>query len=385
MRRVLLVILAILLLLVVGWGVWRVYAAPNGSRTAVCPGPDFFGYTCDTSGNLPYQGANFDTFLYEDDGYITLELPFPFTFYGQTYTVMQAHVNGVLRMGDDNDQPLGDNICLPESSGDLIAPYWDDLDLVLEGFLLGELVGEAPNRIIILEWADVPLANSPSDTVSFAVHLFEGSNDIVFFYDQVATQSNPNGRSATIGIASSRVDSSLTVGCDEDTAVSNGDQIRFIYPADPAVQGQTRLPVAQRGITSPTAQSDLMALHRASQQPSPQFLTRLQRQWLQETPARRLSWQTADVTGNGQAELLVLIQGAPGYPELTQLAVWDGAGGNLLWRTALHGRGQTETVWTWQHGRDYNNDGLLDIILQSETGEWAIYAWNQTSFAKINE
>lgn len=381
MRRFLLIILLVLLLLAVGWGAWRVYAGGTGSRTAVCPGPDFFGYTCDTNGNIPYQEAQFDTFLYEDDGYIALELPFPFTFYGQTYTVMQAHVNGVLRMGDDNDQPLADNICLPDSSGDLIAPYWDDLDLVFEGYLRGELIGEAPNRVIILEWAGVPLANNPDDTVSFAVHLFEGSNDILFLYDQVATQTNPNGGSATIGIASSRIDSSLTVGCN-DTAVSNGDQVRFIYPDDPAVQAP-RLPVSMQGMAQPTAQSDLTMLHTAVQPSNALTLDRLQRQWLQQNPPRRLSWQLADVTGDKQEELLVLIQGAPGYPHLTQIVVLDSSRQTVLWRTPLHGRGITETGWTLQHGRDYNGDGLLDIILQNEAGDWAIFHWNQTEFTQL--
>lgn len=381
MRRLLFVTLLVLVLLALGWGAWYVYAGTVGSRTAVCPGPDYFGYTCDTSGGLPYEQAEFDTFLYEDDGYLTLELPYPVTFYGQSYTVLQAHVNGVLRFGDDNTEPLGDNICLPDSNGDLVAPYWDDLDLTLEGYLRAELLGDAPNRIIVFEWEEVPLANNPAEKVSFAVQFFENSNDIAFLYDTVAMQ----GGSATMGIASSRVDSSLTVGCNEtdNPAVANGDQVRFVYPEDPAVQGAPAAPLSRLRQQVPTAERDADALHTAVRQSGWRVLPTLQMQWLQQQPPRKLSWRAEDVTGDDTAELMVLVQGAAGYPQLTQLLVFDQSGQNLLWRTALHGRGQTEAVWTLQHGRDRNNDGRTDILLQNDAGEWAIFQWSQSTFIRM--
>ncbi|MCA9979203.1 MAG: hypothetical protein KDD89_00140 [Anaerolineales bacterium] len=382
MRRLLVVVLLVLVLAAIGWGAWYVYAGTGGSRTAVCPGPDFFGYICDTSGGLPYATAEFDTFLYEDDGYLTLELPFPFTFYGQPYTLVQAHVNGVLRFGDDNTTPLGDNLCLPESTGDLVAPYWDDLDLTLEGYLRGEMLGEAPNRVIVLEWDEVPLASNPAEKVSFAVHLFETSNDIAFLYEEVNTASNPNGQSATIGIASSRVESSLTAGCNE-TAVVNGDQIRFVYPEEPAVQASVAPPASLLAKQAPTAQSDFTAVYTAVQQPNTPSLERLRWQWLQQQPPRQISWLRDDITGDGMAELLVLVQSTPEHPHLSQLLVLDHSGQTVLGRLPLYGRHIQPAVWALHHGRDRNNDGHNDILLQNNNGQWLTFTWSQTGLMRM--
>ncbi len=81
------------------------------------------------------------------------------------------------------------------------------------------------------------------------------------------------------------------------------------------------------------------------------------------------------MTGDGTAEWLVLIQGAAGYPYLTQLLVLDETGQNVLWRTPLHGRGTPESYWTLYPGRDRNRDGLTDILLQNEAGKWMTYHW----------
>ena len=66
---------------------------------------------------------------------VQLDLPFPFIFYGREYTTVTAAVNGNLQFGSDN--PLAFPSCLLPAAGmgQLISPYWADLDLTLFGAL----------------------------------------------------------------------------------------------------------------------------------------------------------------------------------------------------------------------------------------------------------
>ena len=151
--------------------------AAYGTAVALCPGPDLYGYTCDSGTAFAYIDATIDTRLYADDGVTSLDLPFPFTFYGTTYTEIQASSNGNLQFGNAN--AFFGNSCMDQAPvsgmGDMMAPFWDDLDLTAFGFLEYELVGEAPNRIFVLEWDNIPRFGDPDDRVTFAVQLFEES------------------------------------------------------------------------------------------------------------------------------------------------------------------------------------------------------------------
>lgn len=105
------------------------------------------------------------------------------------------------------------NLDLPNSASPnaLIAPYWDDL--IVQGKSGGGgwtssvstfTSGSAPNRIFVITYTNV---RNVSDTaastnlLTFQVLLYEGSNHIVFQYNDVkATTSNGGGKSATIGV-----------------------------------------------------------------------------------------------------------------------------------------------------------------------------------------
>jgi hypothetical protein len=55
--------------------------------------------------------------------------------------------------------------------GDMVAPYWDDLDLRFVGYLETEVVGETPDRIFVVEWDEVPRYDS-EDLLTFEVQFF---------------------------------------------------------------------------------------------------------------------------------------------------------------------------------------------------------------------
>ena len=231
-RRLLLVpLILIVAILLFFW--LRPETEAFGPAVALCPGPDLYGYTCDDAGGYAYIDATNDTGLYADDATITLDLPFPFTFYGTTYETVVASTNGNLQFTTANAQYS--NACLaPEPAaaiGDLIAPYWDDLDLRFVGFLETELSGEMPNRVFVIEWDSVPpFGANEDDTVTFAVQLHENSGDIVFLYEDVTTLESSNGRSATIGIQSAAQGVALQFSCNQP-AITDVSGLRIAHPA----------------------------------------------------------------------------------------------------------------------------------------------------------
>lgn len=115
--------------------------------------------------------------------------------------------------------------------GDMIAPFWDDLDLTSFGYLQYDVIGEAPDRIFVLEWDDVPVFGNPDDRVTFAVQLFEESQDILFLYEDVTLLNGNSGGSATIGIQSEAQGVALQFGCNQPV-VANASRIRFTEPEE---------------------------------------------------------------------------------------------------------------------------------------------------------
>lgn len=303
----------------------RTTQAAFGPPVALCPGPDLYGYTCESGAGYAYIEATQDTQLYQDDGLVTLELPFPFTFYGTTYTELEASVNGNLQFGNRN--PMFLNSCLDTAPaagmGDMIAAYWDDLDLSFSGFLETEVVGTAPERIFVVEWDEVPrFGDDPEDRVTFEVQLFEGSNDIVILYQDAGTLAAHNGRNATIGLQSGAQGIALQYGCDQ-SVVANASGIRFPAPARPNSDiGQRTVISREATLPASAAAKGLTAeLLTSLQGPDQATLAQLRSRWLAQSPPHITEWHNVDLTGDGRAELVVLWHSRRDTPELTQLAV----------------------------------------------------------------
>lgn len=370
-------------------------AAAYGPAVALCPGPDQYGYTCEDGASLQYVDATNDTELYEDDGVVELNLPFPFTFYGETYTSAWASTNGVLQFTTQNE--AFENACLDQGPaaemGDMIAAYWDDLDLRLAGFLETETVGEAPERIFVVEWEDAPPVGAlPSEGVTFSLQLFEGSNDVVLFYRDVTTTAGANGSSATIGIQSEAQGLALQYACNS-ASVSANDRVHFRHPATPneAANGAANGKLVRDGAVATAvteAEASAPATVKASED-AQTLLARFNRQgaaglpglraaWLSESPGRAFSWEFADVTGDGRDDLLALWRGPATYPQLAELAVLaPDAGGEmtLLFDEFLFARGQTLARPAIQSVTDLTGDGAADLLLyDAESGRGLVFS-----------
>ncbi len=345
--------------------------AAYGTAVALCPGPDLYGYTCDSGTAFAYINATIDTQLYSDDGVTTLELPFPFTFYGTTYTQLQASSNGNLQFGSGN--AFFGNSCMNDGPvvgmGDMIAPFWDDLDLTSFGFLEYDVVGEAPDRIFVLEWDNIPRFGDPNDRVTFAVQLFEGSQDILFLYEDVTMLEGNNGSSATIGIQSEAQGLALQFGCNQPV-VADASRIRFAEPEEANADIGLETAVSPLNFTPPLyAKGDVADLLDQMNLRGPAVLPDMHGRWLNQTPPRTARWQWLDLTGDGQDDLLLLRTSTAQNPHLNDLTILtpDKAGQfTLLYYQPLSSRSQLIARPEIAATGDLTQDNLTDIVLHDK-------------------
>jgi subtilisin family serine protease len=139
-----------------------------------------------------------DTGNHADDATNMVPLPFPYTFYGQTFTNITVDSNGKLQFGVGTASDY-QNTCLPVSGYvNTVFAFWDDLDTSPPGCgIFTSITGDAPNRIFNIEWRATCYPTGPTVLpVNFEVRLYEGSTRIDIVYGAL---SDP-GTNATVGI-----------------------------------------------------------------------------------------------------------------------------------------------------------------------------------------
>ena len=163
---------------------------------------DAFGHTCELE-QAPFEQAETVLLITGTSGVGTIDLPFPFTFYGFTYT--QAHVcaNGFVEfVGPATTNCSSTNVGIPTTArpNGQIAPFWDDLVIDASASIRADVRGSAPNRRFVIEFRNAHIG--PSDTtrrVDFNTVLFE-NGEILTQYRNIADDGRERGNSATIGI-----------------------------------------------------------------------------------------------------------------------------------------------------------------------------------------
>jgi hypothetical protein len=372
-------------LLILSFVVFRNTRAAYGPPVTLCPGPDQYGYLCEGAAGYAYVDATQDTFLYQDDAVIEIDLPFPFTFYGTTYTKAVLSSNGNLQFGSAN--PWYFNECMHggpvDNMGDMVAPYWDDLDLASFGFLELDLIGESPNRIFVVEWDNVPrFGENSDDRVTFELQLVEASNDIVFLYEDVTTLEGYNGSSATIGLQSEAQGLALQYGCDQPV-VADASGLLFRHPLDPnsTLGLEVSLPDRNSQISTPLpAKGIVFDLMTSLNENGPAALGQLQRQWLTRRPARLAAWQWTDLLGDSQEELVFVWSGGAERPDLTQLAVLgfgENSRTNLLLNYSLSSRRESYAGVQILEAADLTGDGYVEVVLgDNSSGQMFVVSGN---------
>jgi len=192
-----------------------------GTRTEITPfGPDKYGYLCYDDSDTgwasrptynwlelnPRQGGDgtnlriYDR-VEEADVSVLIDLPFEFTYYGETFDNLTVCSNGWAAFGDHHTLISGRNRRIPcsEMIPAMLAPFWDELITTANGGVFSGY--DEPNHRFILEWSQMRKlgpeeANEPLE--SFEIILYDpafsltptGDGEIIFQYQDVTdTQS----------------------------------------------------------------------------------------------------------------------------------------------------------------------------------------------------
>jgi hypothetical protein len=368
----------ILLLVIAGLGLFYLLRAEGeaaaGPPVALCPGPDGYGYTCTGADGMAYIAGTEPLDLLADDGAIQVALPFPFDFYGTSYEAVWISSNGNLQFRT-NDSAFH-NRCpvdgpIPEL-GDLIAVFWDDLDLSLHGELAVTTTGVAPHRIFVAEWRDVPPYGS-TDGLTFAVQLHEGSNDIVVLYEDLSSGDSRAGERATVAIQSAEQGMALQYSCDQPQLPAPGGII-FAHPAEPpAGAGLTARLVTSPAQTELVAKGEVAWLIAQLDLHGRAALGRLQRHWLSTTPPQHFTWAGSATDGTVLAVLWRSPAGMPNPATLALLREGEAGRWQLLAQGVLDSPSPTRRMPGLAGVADLTGDGADDIVLHDrDTGALAI-------------
>jgi hypothetical protein len=167
-----------------------------------------------------------------DDSSALISIGFDFVFYGSTYNTVRVSSNGYLTFGTYGT--VYSNAAIPSSTvpNNLIAPFWDDLNPSVGGYVYYLLGGTSPNRQLTVEWLNIPHYLYSTGAISFEATLYEGSNKIIFQYKDVnfGNEYYNNGASATSGVEDSAGGAGVQYTYNQSN-LSDGLAISFYTPA----------------------------------------------------------------------------------------------------------------------------------------------------------
>ncbi|GAB5518608.1 MAG: hypothetical protein RhofKO_08590 [Rhodothermales bacterium] len=186
-------------------------------------GPDAHGYTwidSDEDGiNAQFIDVSFLSDLeLGDDGGATFNLPFDFSFYGETFNTVSIASNGYLTFGSDLSDWSNDDIPSGTEPNNLIAPLWDDFSPQFGGSVHAAQAIDGSS--FIAQWETVPFYdfNNPGTTSNtFQVVLF-ADGSILFNYEDVEDGA---GSSATVGLENGDASDGLRVAYNTDYVKDN--------------------------------------------------------------------------------------------------------------------------------------------------------------------
>jgi len=171
-------------------------------------GPDAFGYRA--SNDVAFSFLNIATsgtriLAGSDDDTATLNIGFPFRFYGVTYTSLCVSPNGLISFGGCNADFGNSDLTSTRTSGNrpTMAVFWDDLTFDTRGAdgVYYQTLGTSGNRQFVLQWNNLFGINM-ANGMTFQVVLAENGHAILFQYLDVeaGAPALSRGASATVGI-----------------------------------------------------------------------------------------------------------------------------------------------------------------------------------------
>lgn len=176
------------------------------------------------------SNANYGELSLTDDIHsAALNIGFNFDFYGTTYTQFVIGSNGYIALGATlaglfsvYNSPAIPSVNNPNN---IVAAFWEDLNPAIGGKIEYYRAGTAPNRVLIVNFIEVPHYNNLLNPVTFQIVLHETSDIIEVF----GTDCNSDGGSHVQGIEGNGTTQFLAVPGRNNTNFSlTNDYVAFI-------------------------------------------------------------------------------------------------------------------------------------------------------------
>jgi len=221
------------------------------SSSAHTIGPDPQGYTATDEISFSWDeiaveeggsGTEISTLYGQDDAYAEIPVGFTFKYYGNKKTNLYVSVNGLLAFSSNELENAFSNVHIPNGAqpNDLIATFWDDLNLWPTQKVYYAVLGTEPYRRLVIEYWGAAHYDDPDARYYFETVLYETWNQIRFRYR--AMNNGPSfylgdGRSATLGIEDGTGANGLEWSYNRIRTVSNNMELLFF----PIVQSDLQL------------------------------------------------------------------------------------------------------------------------------------------------
>lgn len=183
---------------------WYGYWAYDNTDTNFLQSPTFAWVELDPA----YGGSGGTQYKLDDDDHVNIQLPFEFQYFGRTYNEMTISSNGwasfILCEID-----YFYNYTIPMAMGPkaLLAPFWDDLEVINNDSIRVYTKHDDENGRFIIEWSRALNGFDETTEETFAIHLYNqnamptesGDGVIEFHYLEIA-DVDADKNYATVGI-----------------------------------------------------------------------------------------------------------------------------------------------------------------------------------------
>ena len=200
--------------------------------------PDAFGYICRVV-DQAFEEADTVLNLTGDDEALSVDLPFPFDFYGESYDRLHVCINGFVEFSGPAVATCPfQNSAIPSTQrpNGAVYPFWDDLLVVdAPASVRADLRGEAPDRRFVIEFRNMQMIGGTPRQVDFNVVLYE-NGEVLTQYRNLAREEVEQGGRATVGIEDPTGTSALQYSSSEP-ALTSGLSILYVPPPSGLLAG----------------------------------------------------------------------------------------------------------------------------------------------------
>jgi len=183
---------------------WYGYWAYDNTDTDYLQAPEYEWVELDPT----YGGSGGTEYKMDDDDHVDVDLPFDFQYFGRTYNEMTISSNGWVSF-ELCDIDYFYNYTIPMALGPkaLLAPFWDDLEVINNDSIRVYTKHDVENGRFIIEWSRALNGFDEVTEETFAIHLYDqmamptesGDGVIEFHYYDIA-DIDADKNYATVGI-----------------------------------------------------------------------------------------------------------------------------------------------------------------------------------------